>query len=238
MTTRTILLLASCVAMAACDGSSDPGAGATDGATDGGTDGAGTTSGGTDGQATTWASSWGTTGDTTPWNIDTEDPPDTPTTATPTGGGDEDGDVDGDEETEGFDSEGGKDEENFVGWFGFGAAVPGESYAAMGEVVVFVDGADQCILIWSAQSSEPDEGCAECEFAYRITIGEVEAEVEEDCSLAGTDAQSLPGTIVGLGWNGEELYTDFGDGYSLAEDGFGEYDPKRGQFFWELSLVE
>lgn len=210
-----------CVALLGGCGLSDgPGAVDTD------TDGSGTsgTASSAEGTAQTWGSSAGATADSTPWNIDTEDPPAT------TGVGTGAPETEGEEESEG-------EEEDFVGWFGFGAAVPGVSYAAQGEVVVFIDGSDDCILIWSADGT-PDANCEACEGAFSLTIQGVKVESDEDCSPAGIDADTLPGSVVGVGWNGEALYVDFGDGWMLAEGGYAEYVEERGEFFWELPLGE
>lgn len=211
-----------CVVWCGCGADTDAG-GATDGPSN-------ASSSSTGDVPTTWMSSWGTTQDATPWNIDTENPP---APVPPVTGGDED--TEGDDESE---SEGG-DDEGFVGWFGFGAVVPGESYAAGGEVIVYLDDVDHCVLIWTAASAVPDDAaCPGCESAFRVTIGEVEAEVDEDCSLVDTDAASLPGTVIGLGWSGEALWVDWGEGYALAEEGFAEFEEARGEFFWELPLFD
>jgi hypothetical protein len=171
----------------------------------------------------TWGSSWGST--TTPWNIDTENPPPSPLTQGGTEG--ETGDV---EESEG-------EEEDFIGWFGFGAATPGVSYEAEGEAIVFVDGEDLCILIWQA-SSMPADDCAACEYAFALVVESVEVESDEDCSLLGIDAESLEGMQFGVGWEEETLHTNFGDGWVLSEGGFAEYLEDRGGFEWELPLHE
>ncbi len=222
------LMLCCVLTVAACGAAAeDPGGGVSDTDTDTATSGDTDTAG-----QDTWGTSWGGTADTTPWNIDTEDPP--ATTAPLTTGGDA-SDTEGEEET---DSEGKKgEEEDFIGWFGYGTVVPGESYDAGGEVIVFIDDVDYCILIWSA-TSVPSDACAECEGAFTMTIDNVEVEVEEDCSMAGTSSKMLGGSSVGVGWNGEQLYVDFGDGFALAEGGFAEYVEERQEFFWELPLVE
>lgn len=226
-----LLLISIALMVPACDAGGDPGGGA-DTDTDAGTGGAGT---GTSGAgANTWGSSWGSTADTTPWNIDTENPP--ATTAPLTTGQDSEGDTE-DEDSEGFEETEGKAEEDFVGWFGAGLVEPGVSYDAGGEVIVFTGGVDHCILIWTA-TSIPTDACPECEGAFALTISNVEAEVEEDCSLVGTDAKTLDGSTLGVGWSGEELYVDFGDGFALAEGGFAEYVEERQEFFWELPLGE
>jgi|GEM_PF-2247974 len=212
---RTTVVLGMAL-LAACGTSSDPGASGTD------------TDAGSSGEAQpTWGSSWSSTAETTPWNIDTENPPQTSgpvTTGADTG-----------EDSEGEESEG--EEEDFIGWFGYGAVVPGESYAPEGEVIVFVDGVDHCILIWDA-SAVPAQDCEACEGAFTMTIEGVEVESDEDCSLAGTDADMLPGTTLGVGWNGEDLWVNFGEGWALAEGGFAELVEDRGEFAWELPLVE
>ena len=232
---RTRRLLISLVLAAACDSGGDPGGGA-DTDTDAGTGSGASGSGSSGNPGNSWGSSWGTTADTTPWNIDTEDPPATTAPIT-TGVATEGGDTEGDGETEGFEETEGKVEEDFIGWFGYGTAVPGVSYDVQGEVIVFTGGVDHCILIWNA-TSVPTDACTECEGAFSMTIGNVEAESEEDCSLVGTDSKMLPGTTLGVGWSGEELYVDFGKGFSLAEGGFAEYVEERQEFVWELPLGE
>lgn len=229
-----VLLIALVFSALACDAGGDPG-GAADTDTDSGTDGVASETGTSGASANSASSSWGSTAETTPWNIDTEDPP--ATTSPITTGAATGEETDGGEETEGGGETDGKAEEDFIGWFGYGAVVPGVSYDAQGEVIVFTGGVDHCILIWSA-TSVPSDACAECEGAFTMTIGNVDAEVEEDCSLVGTDAQMLAGSTLGVGWSGEELYVDFGKGFSLAEGGFAEYVEERQEFFWELPLEE
>lgn len=229
---RLLLLL---VLAAACDAGGDPG-GAADTDTDAGTDGMASGSGTSGGSGNASGSPWGSTADTTPWNIDTEDPPATTAPVT-TGVATQGGETEGDGETEGFEETEGKVEEDFIGWFGYGIVEPGVSYEPQGEVIVFTGGVDHCILVWNATST-PTDACTECEGAFSLTIGDVEAEAEEDCSLVGTDSKMLPGTTLGVGWSGEELYVDFGDGFALSEGGFAEYVPERQEFFWELPLGE
>lgn len=225
MSTRIAIL---CAALAAgCSVSDDPGAGDTD--TDGsGTSGSRTASSGQE-TAQTWDSSAGGSADSTPWNIDTEDPPATsaPATTGPDTGAPE---TEGEGESEG-------EEEDFVGWFGFGTVVPGVSYSAQGEVVVYIDGSDDCILIWNAEGT-PDASCEACDGAFSLTIQGVKVESDEDCSPAGTDADTLVGTTLGVGWSGKALYVDFGDGWVSSEGGEAEYVDERGEFFWELPLGE
>lgn len=216
-----------CAALAAgCGPSGDPGGGDTDRGSSGTSGGAASSGAAT---APTWGAASAGTEDTTPWNIDTENPP---ATTAPLTTGVETGEPDTEDE-EG--SEGA--EEDFVGWFGFGIAVPGVSYEAEGEAVVFLEGVDQCLLVWSA-SAEPDAGCEACEFAYTLTFVDAFPEADADCSLVGTDAQTLPGTTLGVGWSGEQLYVDMGEGWMLEEEGHAEYVEERGEFSWELPILE
>jgi len=179
--------------------------------------------------------------ETKPWDVETESSPalmtsDTgmgddsaPATTTTSGGA-----VDGEEDTaEDADGEEEGEREDFVGLYGWGTAVLGESYASQGEAVVFVGGVEGCIAVWSA-TAVPDTTCPECSFAYRLTIDTVEVEEDVNCAEYGFTAEALAGRQFAVGVQGNDgLALDDGDGW-IETDGWGEFVEDRGVFEWEL----
>ncbi len=201
---------------------------------------------GSPGGSETGGSTMGSTGqppvDTKPWDVETETNP--PSMST---GGEGGGDV----STAAADAEAGSDaaadseedagdeegvEEDFVGIFGFGDAVPGESYSPQGEAVAFFDGVDECIVHFTA-TAVVDDTCAACDFAFRLTVSETTVEEDLDCASYGFDPPTLEGSelAVGLG-PGRALYVDEGEGWQVVDEGFAEYIDRRGVFEWELAI--
>ncbi|MEM6989845.1 MAG: hypothetical protein AAF721_05095 [Myxococcota bacterium] len=177
--------------------------------------------------------------ETKPWDVETETSPPSMSTGGEGGAGSTTGapmgtSGDPDEGTEDGEEEG--VEEDFVGMFGFGPAVPGESYTPEGEAIAFLNGVDECVMLWSG-SAVPDDTCMECEFAFRITIESTEAEEDIDCVGYGFDAATLEGSELAVGVAaGRALYIDEGEGWTPVEEGFGELDELRGVFEWEFAI--
>ena len=184
----------------------------------------------TSGTSTTTSSTTTPSVETKPWDIETETNPPPPQTSSTTP-----------DPTTATDppppppdtGESGEVEEDFVGIFGFGMAVPGQSYAVEGETIAFVDGEDLCVLLWTA-SAVPDDTCTECDFAFRLTIDTVEVEADVDCAAYGWAPAEVEGSVIAVGpAPGEDLYVDEGEGWTWSVEGFAEYIEGRGVFEWE-----
>ena len=186
--------------------------------------------GSTDTEATTSGTS-GTASSTGGFDIDTT--PWAETEAPPTGGAGLDTGSTGSEPVEEESDDDGPEDETFVGMFGFGPSVPGESYAPEGEMVAVVDKEDECLIEWTA-SAVPDDTCSECEFAFRLTLETLEVIEDVACEDYGLPTADV-GASFGIGVFEEELFFEDGRGWEWVE-GYGEYIPERGVFEWELEL--
>lgn len=178
--------------------------------------------------------------DTKPWDVETEtNPPSMPTSAADgdvsgTGGANTtDGQADDVADEEGED-EGG--EESFIGMFGIGSAVPGESYAPSGEAIAFVAGVDECVVLWQA-TAVVDETCTECDYAFQLTIDTTEVEADVDCMTYGFAPDQLLGESFSVGFSGEEtLHLNEGEGWATVEEGFAEFVQERGTLEFEFPV--
>ena len=127
-------------------------------------------------------------------------------------------------------------EEDFIGWTGVGTVEPGVSYSPEGEVVAFVNGVDECIVFWEG-TAEPAMDCAQCDFAFTITVTQAAIEEEQGtgCADNGVDVSSIEGTVFGVGLVApEDLYLSLSSGYALDDEAYGEvFDD---QFEWAYPL--
>lgn len=183
----------------------------------------------------TSTTSSGTTADTKPWDEgSTTDLSTSTSTSTTTSDAPTTAATDGGDDTDGNDT--GDAEEDFIGWTGWGAVEVGTSYMPEGEIVVFRNGVDECIVSWQGVAT-PSTDCMSCDFAFAITVTDAATEVEQGttCSDNNVDPTMLTGTTFGVGLvDPEDLHLDLGAGFTPSEDGYGEvFD---GQFEWAYPL--
>ena len=134
-------------------------------------------------------------------------------------------DAEGEEEEE-------EEDEDFIGVFLEGDTVPGETITGWGEFVVYVGGEDLCILGWEPQTVQPLDTCAECDFAFSVTVGEITVDVDEQCAAYNLDPVALEGSTLNVGHSGEETVLIEIDGtWTPIDEGWSEYI--EDEMFWE-----
>ncbi len=218
--------LALALALAGCGDSGAPGDSGTSEGTTAGTD--------TDSVASAGSSSGGTDpGSTSQWWMTTTDSD---------GVGSQGSQGSQGEETEGEETEGEEEteeepEEDHVIWFGEGLIMPGVSFTEpYVEFIAFANQEDQCIIGGLPTNIEWLDSCANCEFAFRFTITEVEVHVDTDCASYGMDPMTVEGMQRTVGYDGGELlYTEV-DGV-WVESGEAFYEMPESFFEW-VEFVE
>lgn len=134
----------------------------------------------------------------------------------------------GGEDSEGEDSEG--EEEDYIGWYGEGDIVVGESYTGFVEFVAFVGGEDHCVITGAPANVQWLDTCPHCEFAFTFELGEPFVEADESCAMYGIDTNALGDITRSVGYAEEVLYTlqegawiEAGEAFHDPEDGFLEW---------------
>ncbi|MBC8071013.1 MAG: hypothetical protein IAG13_22000 [Deltaproteobacteria bacterium] len=193
--------------------------------------------------------------------------PDAGTWVSPTAGSVGDGDEGGSDEGtqddgggEASDSEGGVDEgdsddggvdeggegttgelpagEPFPMWAVGGTVVPGVSLVGGGELYV-IDDHDvvSCVAGWDFAAVTPSTDCAACEFAFELTLGEIE--IEEEPQAGGCAAWlglAVEGQVERIGYAAGEVFRY--DGRAWTSVGEGEFEAATGEFYAEYELDE
>lgn len=124
----------------------------------------------------------------------------------------------------------------FPMWAVGGTVVPGTSLVGGGELFV-VDDNDviSCVAGWDFTAVTPVTDCASCEFAFDLTIGEVE--IEEEPEAGGCTpwlALAVEGTTERIGYAAGEVFRH--DGRAWASVGEAEFDVATGEFFAEYEV--
>ena len=144
-------------------------------------------------------------------------------------------DDEGDDGEDDEDDEDNEDDEDFIGWFGEGEIVPGQSADLYLEFVVYLDDIDLCLIEMEAVESRPDDSCEACEWAFELTLGNVLTEVGDQCLEHDMDPATLEGSSVFVGYAEGELYWQKQGEWLVA--GEAEYLPEDSGFFgWEYDL--
>lgn len=140
--------------------------------------------------------------------------------------------VDDDEEED--DDEGTGD---FIGFWGEGSlAEDGTLTNVWGDYSVYIEGEEGCYITWDAVAIEAGD-CENCQFSYRLTMGNIEGEVDDNCESHGMTAGTLDGYVLPVGLDAEEVaYSIEGD--SWVQMGEFAYDQESGEFEFEIVLSE
>lgn len=162
--------------------------------------------------------------DTEGW-IDTmppSQPPPNPNHAE--GGGDED-----DEDEEGED-EGEEEGEEDPGafWAIWGAYADGMLSETAGEMFAF-DGSNECVFFYEVTIVSTLDDCSECTAAWEFELGATEVEVDQNGACSNYGIDSVAGTRIKLGFAGEVLMRDAGEGWAEL----GEAIVEEGELFME-----
>lgn len=186
----------------------------------------GTGTGGDDGMATTMPGSTGWWGSDTGNNsmpVSITDPvADEGGSSGPAGSGnDSSGPAGGDTEAD-EDSGGPKVEPDEVFFYGEATVQPGTSLSGFEEFIAFVDGEDACVIVWSIDSVASNDTCAECEYAFDVTRGEPDTEVDVDCQSYDTAWLS---TMTGWGYGDGLMYGNLEGGWDVI--GEAEFLPDK-----------
>ncbi len=111
----------------------------------------------------------------------------------------QDGEEDEDEQFDPFEEgEGG------AYWFGEGEVSPGVDFVGGGEFVAGFDDEELCIILYAFTASAPLDDCPGCDFAFELTLGEVEIEVDEGCAEVGVEPARVAGQRLTIGYIGED----------------------------------
>jgi hypothetical protein len=133
-------------------------------------------------------------------------------------------------------STGAEDEELFAFWLADGIVMPGTSFVGGGELVV-IDEADteHCVLVWEFAEAVASTSCSDCEFAFDLTLGPIEIDVErEDGACDDWHELAMEGQLESLGYGVGTVYRS--DGTSWTPVGDAEFVESSGEFFAEYEL--
>ena len=84
------------------------------------------------------------------------------------------------------------------------------------------DGEVACDMEAEIETIASVSSCSACDEAYELTLGGLEVFEDEGGACAASGYDSLAGATLGVGFSGESLYLDLGDGFSQVEDGYVE----------------
>lgn len=118
-------------------------------------------------------------------------------------------------------------------WLFQGTVVPGTSFTGSGEFAAYDDtDTDHCILVWEFASATPTE-CSECDFAFELTLGAVDVELElADGECDDWAELAVEGQVIALGYAAGSVYQRNADNWSAV--GEGEFTASSGEFYGEI----
>ncbi len=139
--------------------------------------------------------------------------------------------LENDEEGE-DDEDGDEGDERF--WVGYGEPVPGQAFTGAGELAIGNGAIEVCIVLFRYVASTPLDDCSGCEFAYELTLGDIEVELDAGCREAGVDPATLDGMTHTIGYAGEEyLLVKVGDTWIVG----GEVYSEEHEFEFEMPFA-
>lgn len=141
------------------------------------------------------------------------------------------GDGDGDDEDEDEDEEAGTE----VLWSLWGDWTDNQLGMELeGEVFVDENGQEVCILLFQGTLNGSLDDCTACEQAWEITLGAPEQELNEGGACERLVEDDVEGLVLRIGFAGEILYRDEGDGW----DEVGEVFVEEGEIWLEWDAGE
>lgn len=135
-----------------------------------------------------------------------------------------------DEEGEDEDEEDEEGEEGEGAYWGIFAVADGATVEdASGEFYAFEGDEEVCLLLFEATASEPASSCADCSQAWTFTAAAPEVEIDVDGACERRAPANIEGMSFNLGYAGDTLYRDDGDGWRAS----GEFGVEGNELWME-----
>lgn len=97
-------------------------------------------------------------------------------------------------------------------------------------------GGELCDVEYEVASWEVTDDCVECVLAWTITRGGQEVLIDQGGACEDEGWLGLEGTSFGVGHDGDELWSDLGEGWEVVDEAY--FEQEEDWTFFEIFFVE